>query len=117
MPFHGLDSDTGAICLAVLRRDGFVSLDAGDAGGTVRTKPFAAAGPTLKINADAFGGQLSLQVLDRGSNVLAVSRAVTEDKTELAVQWEDSGFSLSAGQIIRLEFNLKNASLYSFWIE
>jgi hypothetical protein len=117
VPFHGTDPDSAAICLAVLRRDGFVSLDAGDAGGTVRTKPFAAEGTTLKINADAFGGQLSLKVLDRAGNVLAVSRALTEDRTDLAVSWEDSGFRLSVGQIVRLEFSLKNAGLYSFWLE
>ena len=35
VPRPELDRDVGAICLAVLRRDGFVSLDATDTEGTV----------------------------------------------------------------------------------
>ena len=37
----------GAVCLAVLRRDGFVSLDAGEQPGTVTTRPFRCAGTKL----------------------------------------------------------------------
>ena len=54
----------GAICLAVLRRDGFVSLDAGVESGTLLTKQFVLAGTTLHLNVDANTGELNVTVLD-----------------------------------------------------
>ena len=61
---HGVAARTGTICLAKLRQDGYVSLDADESGGTVLTKPFVCAGEQLTINADARGGEVAVAVLD-----------------------------------------------------
>ena len=45
-------NDSGALSLAKLRPDGFVSMD-GDESGTIVTKPFLLKGEDLYINADA----------------------------------------------------------------
>jgi porin len=46
------DLDHGAICLAVLRRDGFVSLDAGEEEGITLTSPFKLTGGKLFVHAE-----------------------------------------------------------------
>ena len=61
---HGFTGRGGPICLAKLRLDGFVSLDAGDETGTVVTKPFLCEGDLLKINASARNGMVGVAVLD-----------------------------------------------------
>lgn len=58
VPMTGWDRDTGAVCLAVLRRDGFVSLDAADKEGRLVTLPFALPAGKLYANLDAQEGEL-----------------------------------------------------------
>ena len=61
---HGDIGGAGYACLAKLRVDGFVSLDAGDETGTLVTKPFRCDGGRLAINAAARGGMVRVAVLD-----------------------------------------------------
>ena len=61
---HGDIGGAGYACLAKLRVDGFVSLDAGDETGTLVTKPFRCDGGRLAINAAARGGMVGVAVLD-----------------------------------------------------
>ena len=56
------DNSTG---LATLRRDGFVSMDAGDAGGLLTTRPVRFKGRYLFVNIDAADGELRVEALDR----------------------------------------------------
>ncbi len=63
VPMPGKDRDAGAVCLAVLRRDGFISLDAGEEPGTLLTKPFVLGGTTLHVNADAKSGEVAVTLL------------------------------------------------------
>ena len=69
------DPDAGAICLAVLRRDGFISLDAGEQAGTIQTEPFKLPGTKLLVNVDAVKGELRVEVLDGEAKVVAKSEA------------------------------------------
>ena len=115
--FHENEKDSAAICLAALRRDGFISMDAGNEPGKFITKPFKAEGTRLKVNIDAEEGILSVTAIDLEGNMLACSKTITGDKTDITVEWDKSCLSCYKGQIIRLEFILKNASLYSFWFE
>ena len=50
VPIPGRDRDGGTVCLAVLRRDGFVSLDAGENEGSVLSQPFTLSGGRLYAN-------------------------------------------------------------------
>ena len=61
-----LDEGT-TICLAKLRPDGFVSLDAENAG-TITTKPFEWKGEDLYVNADAKWGELYAEIVDAETN-------------------------------------------------
>jgi hypothetical protein len=57
----GRDRDCGAICLAVLQRDGFISLDAGEQEGHVVTKPFEMSDGKLSVNVNAREGELRVE--------------------------------------------------------
>jgi hypothetical protein len=109
--------DQGAINLAVLRRDGFMSLDAGDTGGTLTTEPFAAAGDRLFVNVDAASGELAAHVLDDQGSMIAESQPISGDRPRAEVSWLSGGFGASRGTRVRLRFVLRNASLYSYWLD
>jgi hypothetical protein len=60
-----------AIALARLRLDGFVSLDAGEAEGTLTTAPAPWSGAGLTVNARvAPGGSIRVELLDEGGRVV-----------------------------------------------
>jgi hypothetical protein len=110
--------------LAKLRRDGFASLNAGEAPGKVMTRPLNFQGKQLFVNADvADGGWVKAAVLSRESEALdgygledAVAR--TGDTTEGRMTWKSKDTLAPPGDDhLRVLFQLKNARLYSFWIE
>ncbi len=115
-----------ALGLATLRRDGFASLNADTDGGLVITRPFVFDGNgDLFVNADAASdGELRVAVVDEDTAEeldhfgRQDSAAITEDATRIAVRWRqrDSLAELK-GRYVRLAFHLRNAKLYSFWIE
>lgn len=112
-----------ALCLAQLRKDGFVSLGAGKAGGTVITKRIIAAGDQLVLNlAVRDGGHARVEVLDEDDEPipgfsLGDCLALKADAIDQVVSWK-SGTDLGtlAGRPVRLRIELKNANLYSFQI-
>jgi len=111
----------GSTGLMVLRRDGFASLDAGDTGGTLTTRPVKFTGKHLFVNAVAKDGELTAEVLDeRGNTMKGLSSAdcmlVREDKTKQSVTWKEGSLAAAAGMTVRFRFHLKNARLYSFWV-
>ncbi|MCA9010723.1 MAG: hypothetical protein KDB01_13320 [Planctomycetaceae bacterium] len=117
VPVPGRDHDVGAVCLAVLRRDGFISLDAGEEPGTLLTKPFVLPGSSLHINADATSGDVNVTVLDDAHQIVAVSEPVTGDQPRAALHWKSGGMDNIKGKSVRLSFSLRHARLYSFWSE
>ena len=122
VPLPGYDEDRGAICLAVLRRDGFVSLDADEGEGVLLTRPLIWRGSTLWINAAAAEGEVEVEILDEAGNLWGSGQSrnrsapVDGDHTRMAV---DFGGDLShlKNQTVRLRFYLRNAEFYSFWTE
>jgi len=106
-----------AICLAVLRRDGFVSLDADAKKGMIVTAPFKVPGGKLLVNVDAFKGQLLVEALDPNDAVLAASEPVKGDLLSGEVKWQSGDLAGLKGKTTRLRFRLQNASLYSYWVE
>jgi len=108
--------------LATLRRDGFASMNAGQAEGTLTTRPVRFQGTHLFANADAAGGELRAEVLDAdGATIAPFTRdnciPLTADSTiaELRFNGADD-LSKLAGRPVRLRFYLKGASLYAFWL-
>ena len=122
--WHLANPDNGAICLATIRRDGFVSLVGGPhGGGTVVTRLFR--GPSvdqrLYVNADAgaAGGRLRAELLDARGEVLSMA-LMQGDATRHALEFADAnGTTLDrGGEPLRLRFTLSpGAHLYSYWLE
>jgi hypothetical protein len=118
-PEEKADMEEGrrAIHLAVLRRDGFVSLDASDEMGTVLTKPFRLPSQVVCVNVDADGGELHIEVLDDAENIVATSDVMRGDLQHGKVVWMKDGLSSMVGETIRFRFKLRNGSLYSYWFD
>ncbi|MEZ5356341.1 MAG: hypothetical protein R2762_27210 [Bryobacteraceae bacterium] len=119
-----LHSDDGymATGLAKMRRDGFVSLDAGGVEGTVTTRPVSFTGRYLFVNVDAPAGALEAEIVDSNGVVIpAFSRAncnvITTNSTMRQVTWTGgSDLSSLAGQAVKIRFYITNGRLYSFWV-
>jgi hypothetical protein len=110
------DLDGAAVCLAVLRRDGFVSVDAGGDEGHLLTRPFVPPGSSLWVNADAGKGELKVEAVGEKDEVIAVAGPLEGDDRRLQIQW-DEGDPTAGGTPIQLRFSLRHAALYSYWFE
>jgi hypothetical protein len=112
----------GATGVAMLRRDGFASMNAGDEQGALTTRPVTFKGKYLFANVAAPQGELKAEVLDENGAVIAPFSAdncvaVTGDHTKVQVTWKGAGdLSALAGKIVKFRFLLKQGELYSFWV-
>ena len=103
------------IGLAMLRLDGFASLNASFDGGQVTTWPFALAGDELHLNAKADYGQLTVELLDEEWQPIPGYTAqdcvaIAEDGVVVPVRWrDDRDLSALREQPVRLRFALHNA--------
>jgi hypothetical protein len=119
-PPENMTPDRSAICLATLRRDGFVSLDADDQGGAVTTQPFTHSGAHLYLNGVARAGSIGCELLDAtGAPIPGFEQTncqpIAGDSTHHLVNWQDQE-QLPTGPL-RLRIHLRAASLYSYWVE
>ncbi len=117
VPNPELDRDTGAICLATLRRDGFISLDAGEQPGTLTTHPFRWPGGKLFVNVAAGDGELRAEILDSNGNVQATSDSIRGDRPRGEIRWAKGDPSGLTNQTVSLRFTLSNAEFYSYWFQ
>jgi hypothetical protein len=118
-----VEPDNGAICLAKLRRDGFVSLSAATREGYVLTKPLLFEGKTLHANVDAARGRLRAEILDATTMRpfsgfgLDDSLPLSGDHLDAALRWRKGGdLSQLTGKRACIRFGLLDAHLYSFWL-
>ncbi|MDY0165086.1 MAG: hypothetical protein RBS80_00995 [Thermoguttaceae bacterium] len=116
---HDAGGSTG---LAILRRDGFASMDAGEQEGMLTTRPVRFAGKHLFVNVAADQGELTAEVLDPQGQVISPfskdnCRPIRVDKTLAAVTWNGADdLSAVAGKPVRFRFWLRNGAFYSFWV-
>jgi hypothetical protein len=120
IPNKNADQDA-SMGLAILRRDGFASMDGGT-DGRLLTRPMRFSGKYLFINADASKGRIAAEMVDdQGRAIkgftLRDSVAVKADGSRLALHWKN-GKDLTplAGRKVAIRFAVVNASLYSFWV-
>jgi hypothetical protein len=113
----GTAHDGGAVHLAVLRRDGFISLDAGEQAGTIQTEPFKLPGTKLFVNVDALNGDLRIELLNGDGKVVAKSKPLTGDLLREPVTWAEGNIADLKGQTASLRFTLRNGQFYSYWLE
>lgn len=114
------------LCLAKLRKDGFVSIDAGDRQGSLLTRPLRCPGGQLHINAHTKPNGSVRVAIRRGDGEhdgiwlqdfgFDQSQTFTGDSINHVVRWSsDANTARLENQSIRLHFQLENAELYSFW--
>ena len=125
-PAEKADFDDGwiAVCLAVLRRDGFVSLTAGDEAGQLITKPSVATGSQLLLNVNVHeSGEARVEVLGEDKKAirgfeLSSSVPLRGEDVNQVVQWRDKAdWARLAGKTVSLRIQLRNADLYALWTE
>jgi len=111
------------IGLAKLRRDGFVSIDGGSTAGRLLTRPLAYDGRKLYVNADVRpGGYVKAAMC--AANRLAVNDhsletcvPITQDTLSGLIEWHGGSTLPEAKGPMRIMFEIKNAKLYSFWVD
>jgi hypothetical protein len=119
--------------LAILRRDGFASMDwypegsrvrrvlpGGGSDGVLTTRPVRFAGGHLFVNAVLQSGELRAEVLDVDGRVVPGFAAsdcipVRGDGTRLRLAWT-SPLEKLAGSPVRFRFRMTRGSLYAFWV-
>jgi len=107
----------GAIGLAKLRLDGYVSLDASYDGGSVTTVPVLPGGDSLHLNAAARWGDIVVEVLGADGEPVAISEPVSGNDTDLIVRWPGGQPNpLATDDPVQLRFKLRNARLYAYWV-
>jgi hypothetical protein len=114
---QGLEDDHGAVCLAVLRRDGFLSLTATEEEGSVETRRFRWPTGRMFVNVDARQGRLRVEVLDPTGEVVARSAPIVADTPKKELTWESSDLATWVGKEVSLRFVLTETSVYSYWFE
>ncbi|MBI2504245.1 MAG: hypothetical protein HYW07_13550 [Candidatus Latescibacteria bacterium] len=114
--------DTGAVCMARLRLDGFVSLKGGSEWGSVLTRPLRVEGRELRINVDAWRGQVKTEILDAGEERVLPGFGAEDclptsvDSIDEPVRWRGhADLSALAGRTVRLRFSILRGELYAFW--
>ena len=114
------DAGSGAVCLAVLRRDGFVSLDAGTMPGQLLTQPLTVSADTLYLNLAAAGGAAQVAVLINGKPVAGFAAAdctpLAGDAVAMPVAWRGANLKQLRGKQVQLQVSLQGANLYALWL-
>ena len=112
----------GSTGLATLRRDGFASMDADGAGGTLTTKLLRFNGTNLFVNARADNGELRVEAIGQDGQTIqpftvANCRGLKADSCRQRVFWNNAAdVSALRGRPVQFRFYLTKAQLYSFWV-
>jgi hypothetical protein len=111
---------TSGVGLATLGRDRYVAWQAGTEPGTLLTKPLRFAGRELHLNLEAKGGEARVALLGADGKPIPGFAAedcepISADSFDHVVKWRDSGdLSALAGKAVRIQFSLKQGSLYTW---
>ena len=108
--------------LAVLRRDGFASMEADEEEGVLLTRPVTFSGKHLFVNINGPRGRLYAEVCQpNGKPIPGFTRdeclPISIDSTKQLVTWKDGDSIESlAGKTVRIKFYLTNSKIYAFWV-
>jgi hypothetical protein len=116
---HGTPDRSGAIGLAKIRKEGFVSLQGPQGGGVVCTRSMIWPGGDLVVNATANEGVLRVRVSDSKRKPIEGfnyedGEDFSGDRVSHEIRWGERSLDELKGQSIRLEFYLQNAELFTF---
>jgi hypothetical protein len=104
-----------------IRRDRYVSRQAGKTAGSLLTRPVTLDGKRLTLNVAAKEGEVRVQVVGKDGKPLpgmsyADCRPITGDYLAAPVRWKKP-LRAVAGQPVRLEFSLRKADLFAFILD
>ena len=111
--------------LATLRRDGFVSMQAGKEAGYLTTEKITFDGKYLFVNADvkAKKAQLAVEVLDAEGNAIpgytrkeCIALKKTDSVKQIIIWKNKKDLSDLIGKAVRFKFYLTDGDLYAFWV-
>jgi hypothetical protein len=117
---HNLKNRHSGIGLAFLRKNGFVSIDAGTEQGIILTHLMKNAQGPLLVNVDADSGSLRAELLDAQSKpipgyTLNDCIPVQSDGLEEFIRWRDHNDLPDPEKGMRIRFLINNASLFGFY--
>lgn len=119
-PIAPFERAVSQIRAAVWRKDGFVSLDAGDRG-TLTTKPLVVDGKCLILNVGAAtGGSARAAILDEAGKPLpgfnlSDCDSLGGDQVQAVVSWRGkSDLAFLKSKTVRLKLQLSRCSLFSY---
>ena len=120
-PARGHEEWQHRIGLAVMPRDRFVSVDGGANRGVILTRPLDLTGSHLHLNVDAVRGRVRVAVLDADGGALPGlglddCLPIGDDSLDATVAWKE-GRGLGGKRRVRLQFELRQAALFSFWVD
>jgi hypothetical protein len=108
--------------LAILRRDGFASMEADRNEGFLLTRPLKFSGNYLFVNVDNPQGKLYVEICNEDGQPLPGFTKndclpISTDSTKQTVTWKN-GNSLQALPVthMRFKFYLTNSKLFAFWV-
>ena len=119
---EGLPCVPQRVGLACWPRDRFVGLRAGDAPGELAVGA-TVAGESLRVNADAADGELSVELTDPGGSAIPGFEAadfhpIASDHLDHAARWGgEVCLSALRGRDVDVTLRLRNAEVFSFWWE
>lgn len=108
------------LCLSTLRKDGYVSIDAGIREGYLETKPLFSAAPHLFINGRCeMNGSIRAEITDTWGNVWEGfggpdCTPLTGDSVRHQLNWTGGPVVNRIPGSVKLRFILQNAELYGF---
>ena len=116
------------LCLGTLRPDGFVSIDAGQDGGYMLTKPIKYPGGKLHLNVRTASDGFVRIAVRESSGVrdgewpkewrFEKSVPFSGDSLDQVMSWQGAETLNSfPSQVLRLHFWMEKAELFSFWFE
>lgn len=100
--------------VARLRRDGFVSLTAGDTPGELLTQPLVLSGAPITMNARTEAdGEIQIFLLDEDETVIASSDRFHGDALDASLSIEADRLASLAGMSVRLRIVCRRADLFA----
>jgi len=112
----------GSTGLAILRRDGFASMEACGEAGILTTRSITFRRKQLFVNLDAPQGELRAEMLDESGKVIepftkSNSIPMRNNSTRSNLMWKNvTDLAGLIGKSVRFRFHLTNGKLYVFWV-
>ena len=111
----------GAVGLAKLRRDGFVSMSARFESAHLHTRPVLFSGSHFFVNVNTAGSELKVVVVgpdNKSMKGFDIDDCIgySGNSTCTEIRWKDADLASLAGQPVRFLFIMDRGEIYSFWV-